>query len=187
MPPTTLRTAQPADAAVLAGLALQVFLDTYCPSGLRADLTAEALATGDPGQWQRLLADRARHSLLLEHPVDGEAHGIGLATLRLDGTQAELERLYLHPRFQRQGEGRRLLTCAEETAAAAGATRLWLDCWSGNTGALAFYAACGYADQGESVYAFGGRHYANRRLSRQLNSIATRPLSVHPDRQSDVA
>lgn len=187
MPPAVLRAAQPADAAVLAGLALQVFLDTYCPQGLRADLTAEALATGDPGQWAQQLADPTRRSLLLEHEVDGEAHGIGLATLRLDGAQAELERLYLHPRFQRQGLGRRLLASAEATAAAAGAQQLWLDCWSGNARALAFYAACGCADAGASRYAFGGRQYINRRLRRQLNSIAIPRPSVHPDPLSGVA
>lgn len=167
-----LRPAAAPDAAALAGLALLVFLDTYCTKGLRADLTAEALVTGDPARWQALLADAQRRCLLLEQVVDGEAHGIGLATLRLDGTQAELERLYLHPRFQRQGLGRRLLAAAEAAAAAAGAQQLWLDCWAGNQRALAFYAACGYTDRGEAVYEFGGRRYANRRLLRAISSIA---------------
>ncbi len=167
-----LRPAQPSDAAALAGLALQVFLDTYCTNGLRADLTAEALASGDPARWQQWLQDPPRRCLLLAHEVDGEAHVTGLAMLRLDGALAELERLYLHPRFQRQGLGRRLLSAAEASAAKAGARQLWLDCWAGNTRALAFYAACGYADQGESAYEFGGRRYANRRLKRAIARIA---------------
>lgn len=167
-----LRPAAAPDAAVLAGLALQVFLDTYCTNGLRADLTAEAQATGDPARWRNELADPQRRCLLLAHEVDGESHCTGLAMLRLDGAQAELERLYLHPSFQRQGLGRRLLSAAEAAASAAGAQQLWLDCWAGNERALAFYAACGYADQGESHYEFGGRRYANRRLQRRLLSIA---------------
>ena len=167
-----LRPARPTDAAALAGLALQVFLDTYCTNGLRADLTAEALATGDPARWRSELVDPQRRCLLLAHEVDGEAHCTGLAMLRLDAGQAELERLYLHPRFQRQGLGRRLLSAAEAAASTAGVHQLWLDCWAGNTRALAFYAACGYADQGESHYEFGGRRYANRRLQRAIASIA---------------
>ncbi len=163
-----LRAAKPQDADALAGLALQVFLDTYCTEGLRADLTAEALATGDPVRWVALLQDPQRRTLLIEHEVDGQAHVVALAMLQLSGNTAELERLYLHPRFQRQGLGRRLLRTSEDCAREAGAQRLWLDCWAGNARALAFYAACNYHDEGAAVYRFGGRDYANRRLAHQL-------------------
>lgn len=164
-----LRAAGPGDADALAGLALQVFLDTYCTEGLRADLTAEALATGDPLRWRDTLADPQRRTLLLEHEVAGEIHVTGLATLRLEAGHAELERLYLHPRFQARGLGRRLLQAAEASSREAGAARLWLDCWTGNHRARGFYAACGYEDQGAAVYRFGGRDYENRRLARPLH------------------
>lgn len=163
-----LRAARPDDAPALAGLCLLVFLDTYCGQGLRADLTAEALQTGDAAQLAAQIADPRWRHLLIEHEVDGERHVLAYAGLQLGEGDAELVRLYLHPRFQRQGLGRRLLQAAEVSAREAGAAQLWLDCWSGNERALAFYAACAYIDQGATVYAFGGRDYANRRLVHKL-------------------
>lgn len=163
-----LRAARADDAPALAGLCLLVFLDTYCKQGLRADLTAEALQTGDVALLAAQIADPHGRQLLIEHEVDGERHVLAYAGLRLGDGDAELVRLYLHPRFQRQGLGRRLLQAAEASARDAGAAQLWLDCWSGNDRALAFYTACGYIDQGATVYSFGGRDYANRRLVRKL-------------------
>lgn len=163
-----LRLAQADDAQALAGLCLLVFLDTYCFEGLRADLTAEALQTGDVQALGETLRDPQWRCLLVEQEVRGEPHALGFASLRLAGEQAELVRLYLHPRFQRQGLGRRLLRAAEAAALTAGARSLWLDCWSGNDRALAFYAACGYQDEGPTVYSFSGRDYPNRHLRRAL-------------------
>lgn len=164
----SLRPARTADAEALAGLCLLVFLDTYCHQGLRADLTAEALQTGDAEQLRAQIAEPCQRHLLIEHEVGGEPHVLGYASLRIDGEQAELQRLYLHPRFQRQGLGRRLLQAAEVSAREAGARQLWLDCWAGNARALAFYAACDYLDTGAAVYRFGGRAYENRHLLREL-------------------
>ena len=163
-----LRTAGVADAQALAGLCLLVFLDTYCVNGLRADLSAEALQTGDVQALRERLQDPRWCGLLVEQTVGDEPHVLGYASLRQDGERAELARLYLHPRFQGQGLGRRLLRAAEAQARAGGAASLWLDCWSGNSNALAFYAACGYRDEGPAEYRFGGRAYANHRLVRRL-------------------
>lgn len=163
-----LRRVEPADAGALAGLCQLVFLDTYCGQGLRADLSAEAQAIGDTTALAALATDPRWRCLLLAHQVEGEEHLIAYASLRLDGAEAELVRLYLHPRFQRRGLGRQLLSAAEAAAREAGAARLWLDCWDGNQRARAFYAACGYADTGPAVYRFGGRDYANRHLVKAL-------------------
>lgn len=163
-----LRRVAPADAGALSGLCQLVFLDTYCEQGLRADLSDEAQAVGDTATLAALASDPRWRCLLLEHAVDGEAHVLGYASLRLDAADAELVRLYLHPRFQGRGLGRQLLHAAEAAAREAGARSLWLDCWDGNRRARAFYAACGYADTGPAVYRFGGRDYANRHLLKPL-------------------
>jgi len=198
-----LRAATPADAAALAMLAVQVFLDTYATEGVRADLAEEALAEYSVAAFARRLAEPQRRWVLAEHPgpagepaagpgLLGFAECLaapqplpeGLAWPAAPGQPAltqggELVRLYLQPRWQRQGLGRQLLRAAEQAVvvqaeaggvAAPGqaAALLWLTAWDGNQRALAFYAAQGYRELGGTWYSFGGRRYGNRVLARRL-------------------
>ena len=159
------RDARPEDAQCLAVLAMQVFLETYAPQGLRPDLAREALGVYSTEAMAAQLADPLQHVLLAE--VDGHLVGF-VAVARNRGcpvphaAHVEITRLYLLRNFQRQGLGRAFALQAERLATAWGQQALWLTAWAGNAKALAFYPALGYADVGRTNYVIEGQAYENR-------------------------
>lgn len=170
-----LRAATPADAETIAALATQVFLDTYATEGIRPDLARHAFSEYTVTAFAARLLEPDRAFLVAEEgsglvgfaevllgPLPAPAGG-------LDG--AELVRLYIQPRVQRTGLGRRLLQGAETIAASKGRTSLWLTAWDGNHDAARFYAALGYEDIGETRYTFEGNSYVNRVFARKLPGL----------------
>lgn len=170
----TYRIAGPADALCVGVLALQVFLDTYAPDGLRPDLAREALALCSPEAFALRLADPACHCVLAERA----GHLLGFAECNLAlrapaphlGAGVELVRLYVQRHAHRMGLGAALLRRAEEAARNAGSPLLWLTAWVGNTNACAFYAAQGYEGVGTTEYVFENQSYENRIYCRRLDS-----------------
>lgn len=170
----TLRAGTPADATTISALAMQVFLDTYAPEGIRPDLAREALREYAATAFDARLREPARRFVLAERG----SGLLGFAELTLtaqpapDGgvSGAELIRLYVQPAAQGTGLGRRLIRAAEAIAAEVGLGALWLTAWDGNHRALGFYAREGYADVGATSYSFEGNRYGNRVLARALAS-----------------
>jgi GNAT superfamily N-acetyltransferase len=172
LPDIELRPAVPADALCLGALATQVFFDTYAPEGIRPGLAREAhahfsteaiaakmVAAGT----EFVVAERRGHLVGFAQMLHGAAHELaGLAPA------CELARLYVQEPFTGGGLGRRLLHAAEARAAEQGAAVLWLTAWVGNPRALAFYARCGYAVAGSTVYVFDGDAYENRLFVKTL-------------------
>lgn len=174
-----LSAATPADATTLSALAVQVFLDTYAPDGVRPDLAREALATCSADAFLARLREPHRRILLAERlPERGL---VGFAEILLQDTRApageargaELVRLYVQPQAQGTGLGATLLRAAEDAALAAGHHTLWLTAWEGNQRALRFYARCGYRDVGATTYTFEGQAYGNRVWVRALKPSPT--------------
>jgi GNAT superfamily N-acetyltransferase len=64
------------------------------------------------------------------------------------GEPACIHRLVVHPAYQGQGIGKRLLQFAEEEARGAGGTSIRLDVFTGNPGAVRMYRRAGYAEIG---------------------------------------
>ena len=167
-----LRRGVPDDATCIGLLSIQVFLDTYATEGVRLDLAREALSEYSPARFEQRLRDENRSFILAEA---GEGL-VGFAEVKTkpsalptpDNARSGLElvRLYVQPSAQRAGLGRRLLREAELICEGSGI--LWLTVWSGNTRALAFYRALGYADVGASTYTFQGNSYENRVMIRYL-------------------
>lgn len=167
----TLRAGSTDDAAVVAALATQVFLDTYATEGVRPDLAREAFRGYSEAAFLDRLSQPGRRFILAE---SGSAL-VGFAEMDTaleapvpDVRGWELVRLYVQPRSQRSGVGAALLRAAEALATQGGAPGLWLTAWEGNARALAFYAAMGYAGAGSTTYAFEGREYVNRVVARPL-------------------
>jgi GNAT superfamily N-acetyltransferase len=171
-PGISLRGGTPGDATSISALAIQVFLDTYAIDGVRPDLAEEAFHHYGAAAFSARLAEPERRFVLAER----ENRLLGFAELRVAEepapagavSGAELVRLYVQPGAQRAGLGTALLARAEDLAAQAGLPFLWLTAWEGNSRALAFYAARGYADRGATHHAFQGRAYVNRVLSIRL-------------------
>ena len=163
-----LRAGAPIDARTIAALATQVFLDTYATEGVRPDLADEALSECSPEAFAQRLAEADRRFIVAHR---GDAL-VGFAEVLLSPhvapaggcIGAELVRLYVQPKAQRAGVGRRLLQAAEAAAFAAGADAIWLTAWERNLAALAFYERVGYAQVGNGTYTFQGRSYGTRVL-----------------------
>ena len=178
--PIQFRQATEGDAVTIAALSVQVFLQTYATEGVRPDLAREAFHTYSQAAFAQRLCDPSRKFVLAESG-DGL---LGFAELNVSNDEApcgnvrgaELVRLYVQPRFQRQGLGRGLIESAHRIAASCSADALWLTAWEGNEAALAFYRRLGYRDMGATTYTIEGRAYPNRVLA-----ISTRPHE-HLDR-----
>lgn len=186
--PVTLRDAIARDAPSLAALATQVFLDTYATEGIRPDVAREVLAACSPERFAARLRTAARAFILAER----DGHLVGFVELDGDSpcplaavdARVELVRLYVQRPFQRAGLGAMLLRAAEDRARAWGAPALWLDAWSGNERALAFYAARGYAPVGRVEHRVEDQSYVNVVFTRALAAEDT-PRGTDPGAEAD--
>lgn len=179
LPPPTLREATPADVPVLAVLGAQVFIATYATDGIRPMLAREVQQAFDPAAVAALLA-RPRAGLIV---AERAGHLLGFVQFAAGVPQAqvaaaggaepgEIERLYVLPRFQRQGLGVALLAAAAHALRGQGCRTLWLTAWVGNTHALAWYRAQGWRDIGATPYRFEDEEFENRVLVRDAGAAA---------------
>ena len=165
----------------LGVLATQVWLDTYATTGIRPAIAEEVLSAFSTASMRAALESARTQFRVAE--LDG--HFIGFAQLTFGarhelvsaGSPAELERLYVQEPFARLGVGSALLAAAEDAAASAGATDLWLASWAKNGRALRFYAGRGYADIGVTCFRMGTERHENRVLSKSLNRLERTRIS----------
>ena len=172
-----LRRGTPDDAVTIAALAVQVFLDTYATEGVRPDLAREAFSEYSAEAFSTRLREPARSFILAEQAagVVGFAELVAVPQPAPTGAVvgAQLVRLYIQPRFQRAGNGQRLLQAAEVAAWSLGLSVLWLTAWEGNNRARRFYEAVGYQDVGAKTYSFQGNAYPNRVFAKHLRASAS--------------
>lgn len=151
---------------------MQVFLDTYATKGIRPALAREVLSSYSQASFNEAAANPQTRVVVAEH----DDHMVGFAQITLAarhelapyGVQAELLRLYVQEPFTGRKVGTKLLTSAENLAAAAGATVLWLTPWVHNYRALAFYSRRGYGDFGLTLFNFEGESHENRLFAKSL-------------------
>ncbi|WP_434631187.1 GNAT family N-acetyltransferase [Chromobacterium sp. CV08] len=162
-----IRAARPDDAACLAALSIQVWLNTYAVDGVRQALADYVFDAFTPATLAALIADPSRRLLVVE--LDG--HLLGYVQLKrdspcdgFDGPALEMERLYLMEGHTGRGLGRRLTMAARQWAASLpGQPRLWLTVWHRNERAIAFYRRMGMTVHGEWHFELEG--------ARQLNYV----------------
>lgn len=163
MTDAVIRPAEAADAAALADVGRQTFIDTFVDgfaipypaddlaAFLDASFNAETIGAKlrEPGAawWVaekdgRLLAFANTGPNTLPHPEARPSH-------------AELRRLYVSKPAQGLGLGTRLLETALEWMEAHTDGPLWIGVWSGNLKAQKLYAAYGFEKAGEYQYPVG--------------------------------
>lgn len=129
----THRAARPSEAADLTALCLRSKAvwgyDEAFMEACRAELTLTAEDLGDDVR----VAE-----------IDGAV--VGLAQISVEGTTAELEKLFLEPDLLKGGVGRRLFEWAAQTARARGARLIEI---AADPGAADFYRRMGAVDDGE--------------------------------------
>jgi ribosomal protein S18 acetylase RimI-like enzyme len=154
----SIRLGTPDDAAVLALLGHETFVETFGHLYPESDLLPFLAATYAPQTFHRCLADPLQAMWIAEH--DGKAVGYahaGPCTLpHPDVTPScgELKRLYVHNSAQGHGLGNALLATALAWLTAS-ARDLWIGVWSENLGAQRLYARHGFVKAGEYEFAVG--------------------------------
>jgi GNAT superfamily N-acetyltransferase len=141
----------------------QVPYDDPVAAALRTDLLADLAARydSDEGDSTPIAAGEfdPPHGAFLVAWLDGEPAGCAGWRAHGDGV-AELKRMWVALSARRRGVAKALLAAVEESARAAGRTRIVLETGIEQPEAMTLYAASGYA----LVPNFG--HYADSPLSR---------------------
>ena len=158
-----IRPARPDDAAALAALGRQTFVDTFV-TGFGIPYPAEDLA----GFLDKSFSVETLQTKLAEPGAawwvadrDGEILGFantGANTLPHPDARpshAELRRLYIGRAAQGLGLGTKLLKIALEWMEAHTDGPMWIGVWSGNEKAQKLYAAYGFEKAGEYDYPVG--------------------------------
>jgi diamine N-acetyltransferase len=170
--PITMRLATPNDAALLASLGAQTFLDAFAADNTPADM-AEYLAAafGEPVQ-RAELAD-ARHVVYF---AEQNGDTVGYAMLRLgpapDSVRGpepiEIARLYAVREWIGAGVGAALMQQCLDEAAARGRHTIWLGVWEHNARAIAFYRRWGFTDVGTQTFTLGRDVQTDRVMARAV-------------------
>jgi ribosomal protein S18 acetylase RimI-like enzyme len=150
-----VRTATPADAALLADLSLKTFVDAFAADNRAEDMEAyTSVAFGEPQQRREL--DTAGIVTLL-----GQENGEAIAYAQLRHTprapygEVELARFYVDRTHHGLGIAQSLMDAVVNSARALGATRLWLGVWESNLRAIAFYRKAGFVQCATQPFLLG--------------------------------
>ncbi len=159
----TIRIATEADAATLAALGRETFIETWVETFAMGyspeDLAAYLAAQFDIGHIGELLRASDTQWLLAE--VDGVAvayaysGSCGLPHADARRENGELKRLYVRRAQQGTGLGRALLERALAWIGERFEGPVWLGVWSGNLKAQKLYRAYGFDKVGEYDYPVG--------------------------------
>lgn len=82
----------------------------------------------------------------------------GFASYEIDGIRrtTKLDKIYVHPRFQRRGYGAALLAHVERVSVQRGSARVWLQVNRNNTASIAMYRRNGYRIAESASFDIGG-------------------------------
>ena len=151
----TIRTAKYEDAGSIAALGQCVWIDTYATEGVTEALSKYVISHFAPDRIRDLLA--AKKVLVAE--MDGHLVGYAVLSIGIDST--EIDNLYVLPKFQHRGVGKKIIAHISMDH-----SHLWLSCWERNRSAIGFYASMGFVEDGESFFDLDGELYRNVILTR---------------------
>lgn len=153
------RRATIADAAALADIARQTFVDTYGPYTDPEDVRLHCEKSFSVEQQSKEIADPNYHVLLC---FQGEELIAFTQVVKRDPpacvTQDKticLYRYYVKKEWHGKGIATPLLEQIEQLAREAGADYLWLSMWAPNQRAKAYYLKVGFEEVGFMEYHFG--------------------------------
>lgn len=146
-------------AKLLANLGAEIFYKTFA-------------AVNDPADMAQYLEETFTERKLLEEfdepgakfflaYVDGAVAGYAKLGMKrtpdaiASNSAMELERLYVHPQYQKQKIGYALMTHCIKTAKDGGSRVLWLGVWEHHPTAIRFYEQVGFRKVGEHIFQLG--------------------------------
>lgn len=172
----TIRRAVPADAPLVAELALRTFTDAFGAGSDPHDLALHiARAYGVPQQSAEI-AHPGITTLLAEVGARPAAYvqirrGQPPACVP-DADAVEISRFYVDQAWHGRGIAQRLMNAALAEARGMGARTVWLMVYEHNARALAFYGKTGFREVGRHGFLFGNTMELDRVLTRELEEGA---------------
>jgi ribosomal protein S18 acetylase RimI-like enzyme len=159
-----IRRAVPTDAAVLAELGAQTFIDSFGQLYSAEDLQAFLDESHSVEAYATLLASPVYAIwIAIQHGESGGNEAIGYALAGPCGLphedvrpgDGELKRLYVSSTAQGGGVGAKLFDEALAWLEREGPRTIWISVWSENYGAQRFYGRYGFEKAGEYEFIVG--------------------------------
>ena len=159
-----IRLAQIDDAASLAALARETFIDTYAAFNTVQDMNLHLERSYSPEIQRSEISNVSMLTILAAEPdrlIGFSQLQVGTAPACLAGRAPapqhpwEILRFYLHRDAHGKGVAQALMERALLEARTRGADALWLSVWSRNPRAQAFYRKCGFVVAGDTTFTLG--------------------------------
>jgi diamine N-acetyltransferase len=169
---TSIRRAEPGDAAALAAFAARTFREAFEPDNTPENMALYLAGNFGPELQAGELRDPGVLTLLAE---DGRRLA-GYSQLR-DGSPPdcvrgpsalEIRRFYVDRSWHGRGIAQALMMASLEAAGARGARTAWLAVWERNLRAQAFYRKCGFEDCGAVDFLLGHDRQTDRVMVRSI-------------------
>jgi diamine N-acetyltransferase len=169
---TSIRRAQPEDAAALAAFAARTFRETFDADNTPENMALYLKANYGPERQATEIRDGAVITLLAE---DGRRLA-GYAQLREGpapdcvpgAAPIEIRRFYVDRAWQGRGVAQSLMMASLESAVERGGRTVWLAVWERNLRAQAFYRKCGFEERGAQDFLLGRDRQTDRVMVRAL-------------------
>jgi ribosomal protein S18 acetylase RimI-like enzyme len=169
----TIRRAVPADAPVVAELALRTFTDAFGAESDPHDLALHTARSYGVPQQSAEIAHPGITTLIVEAGGRAAAY----AQVRRgqppscvpDAGAVEIARFYVDQGWHGRGLAQRLMDAALTQAREMGARTVWLMVYEHNSRAMAFYAKEGFREVGRHGYLFGNSLELDYVLVRELD------------------
>jgi diamine N-acetyltransferase len=155
----TIRKATSADADLLSGLALQIFLDTFGPQNKPEDIELHAQRSYSRDIQLAEINDPSLTYLIAE--VDGKAAGFAMIGLPRSescsnfASPIELFRFYIDKGWHGKGIAEPMMNECENVARSLGGKTICLSVWLENPRAIRFYEKQGFRKEGTQPYVLG--------------------------------
>ena len=150
-PGTQVRRLTPAAVDAVSALAREIWQATYPSLISQAQIDAMLSERYAPAALRAQLADPA-HAWWVAR--NGPAL-VGFAHARMIPPDCKLDKLYVHPQYQRRGIGRQLFQTVHRWSRQHGAQRIWLQVNRGNAQAIAAYERYGFRIRESRVFDIG--------------------------------
>ena len=152
------------DASSLAAISLEVWLNTYMHNGINAFFAEYVLSHFTVSHFREIL--RSEHETIWVSQnivgIDGFIRVSSQSVPPLDGcSNLDISSLYVQPRHQTHGIGKRLLQTALDFCATTGLSNVWLAVNAENEKAINFYMRNNFVKVGETDFLIGKKAYLN--------------------------
>ena len=169
----TIRRATPADAPVVAELALRTFMEAFAADNHPDDVAAYTAKVYGVEQQAAEIADPRMITLLVEIGGVPAAYaqvraGTPAEPVRDVPNVIEIARFYVDQPWHGRGVAHRLMDAVFDAARQLGGRALWLGVWERNHRAMAFYTRRGFRDVGTHEFIVGSDHQTDHVMFREL-------------------